>query len=73
MSGAKNLIVADQLRELFKGRGLKTSPAAVEAINREAQKLCLRTADRAIADKVKIVKAAHVPSLSASLGLSEEL
>ncbi len=71
--GEKNLIVTNQLRELFKGRGLKTSQAAVEAINREALKICLRAADCAIADKMKTVKAAHVPSMSAPLGFSEDL
>ena len=56
----RNIIIARQVRALFKARGLKTSRCALQAINREVLKLCLHARDKALADQMKTVKGAHI-------------
>ena len=62
-----SLVVTKKIKDLFKTRGLKTSQEAVDAINKEVEKLCFKTADKVISDKLKTVKAPHVPKLDAAL------
>ena len=62
-----SLIVTKKVKDLFKAKGLKTSQEAVDAINQQLEKLCLSAADKVIADKLKTVKAAHIPQLDSVL------
>lgn len=65
-----SLTVTKNIKDLFKQRGIKTSQGAVDAINREIEKLCLKAADNVIAEKLKIVKDSHIPQLDALLSAS---
>ena len=67
-----SLVVTKKIKDLFKERGLKTSQDAIDAINKELEKLCLKAADKVQADKLKIVKSGHVPELDALLDSSAE-
>ena len=67
-----SLVVTKKIKDLFKTKGLKTSQEAVDAINKELEVLCLKAADKVIADKLKTVKRAHVPSLSGVFNSSAE-
>lgn len=62
-----SLVIVKKTKDLFKERGLKTSSEAVEALSAQFEKLCHKTADNVIADKLKTVKAAHVPNLDSHL------
>ena len=65
-----SLVVTKKIKDLFKERGIKTSQSAIEAINREVKKLCLKSADNVLADQLKIAKANHVPKIDALLDSS---
>ena len=65
-----SLVVTKNIKELFRQKGIKTSQTAVDAINREIEKLCLKATDNVLADKLKIVKANHIPQLDALLDSS---
>ena len=67
-----SLVVTKNIKDLFKQKGIKTSQFAVDAINKEVKKLCLKAADNVLADKLKIVKADHVPELDALLDSSSD-
>ena len=67
-----SLVVVKTVREIFKKKGLKISKEAIQAINKELEKLCLKSADNVMADKLKIVKASHVPELDALLDSSSQ-
>ncbi len=67
-----SLVVTKNIKNLFKKRGIKTSQMAIDAVNKEVSKLCLKAADNVTADKLKIVKAGHVPELDALLDSSED-
>ena len=58
-----SLVVTKKVKNLFKTKGLKTSQEAVDALNKELEKLCFKTADRVIANSLKTVKAPHVPKI----------
>lgn len=66
-----SLVIVKKTKDLFKERGLKTSSEAIETLNKEFAKLCQAAADNVIADKLKTVKAAHVPNLDAKLSNSD--
>ena len=66
-----SLVVTKKVKDLFKTKGLKTSQEAVDAINKEVEKLCLKAADKVLADKLKTVKAPHVPRLDVALSSVE--
>lgn len=68
-----SLVVTKKVKDLFKEKGLKTSQEAVDAINQELKKFCLKAADKVIADKLKTVKAHHVPNLDSALGSDDNL
>lgn len=65
-----SLVVTKNIKDLFKQKGLKTSQQAIDAINKEIEKLCLKATDNVVADKLKIVKANHIPQLEALLNSS---
>ena len=67
-----SLVVTKNVKVLFKGKGIKTSQQAVEAINKEVEKLCLKAVDNVAADKLKIVKASHIPQIDALLDSSQD-
>ena len=58
-----SLVIVKKTKDLFKERGLKTSSEAVEELSRQFEKLCQKAADNVVADKLKTVKANHVPKL----------
>ena len=58
-----SLIIVKKTKDLFKERGLKTSAEAMEALNKQFENLCHKAADKVVADKLKTVKASHVPNL----------
>ena len=62
-----SLVIVKKTKDLFKERGLKTSSEAIEALNKEFEKICHKAADNVVADKLKTVKATHVPNLDMSL------
>ena len=62
-----SLVVTKNIKDLFKKRGIKTSQLAIDSVNKEVEKLCLKAADNVLADKLKIVKAGHIPELDALL------
>ena len=62
-----SLVIVKKTKDLFKERGLKTSSEAVEALNKQFEKLCYKAADNVEASKLKTVKAAHIPNLDALL------
>lgn len=66
-----SLVVTKKIKDIFKGKDLRTSDEAVQAINKELEKVCMRicsqAADRVRADKLKTVKAVHVPNLDSLL------
>jgi len=65
-----SLVVIKNIKDLFRQKGIKTSQQAIDAINKEVAKLCLKAADRVTAEKLKIVKAGHIPQLDALLDSS---
>lgn len=65
-----SLVVTKNIKNLFKEKGIKTSQLAIDAINKEIEKLCLKAADNVVAEKLKIVKANHIPQLDALLDSS---
>ena len=67
-----SLVVTKNIKDLFKQKGIKTSQSAIDAISAEIEKLCLKAADNVVADKLKIVKKAHIPQLDALLSSSSE-
>ena len=72
-----SLIVAKKIKDIFKEKGLRTSDEAIDAVNRELEKVCMRlcaqAADQVVADKLKTVKATHVPKLDALLDSSNNI
>lgn len=58
-----SLVIVKKTKDLFKERGLKTSSEAIDALSKEFEKICQKAADNVIADKLKTVKAVHVPNL----------
>lgn len=62
-----SLVIVKKVKDLFKEKGLKTSGEAIEVINQELRKLCLKAADQVIEDKLKTVKGVHVPKLDGLL------
>lgn len=62
-----SLVVTKKIKNLFKEKGLKTSQEAVDALDKELRKVCLKAADEAIAGKRKTVKGAHVPNVDGAL------
>ena len=68
-----SLVVTKKVKDLFKEKGLKTSQEAVDAINQELKKLCLVAADRVVSDKLKTVKAHHIPKLDSTLESGDDL
>jgi len=65
-----SLVVTKNIKDLFKQKGIKTSQLAIDAINKEVEKLCLKAADNVIAEKLKIVKDSHIPQIDALLDTS---
>ncbi len=59
-----SLIIVKKTKDLFKAHGLKTSDEAVRVLNEEFKKMCEKTADTVLTNKLKTVKGAHVPKLS---------
>ena len=68
-----SLLVVKKVRDVFKSKGIKVSQSAIDSLNQELEKLCLKTADNVSADKLKVAKSNHVPSLDPLLDSSEEL
>ena len=68
-----SLVVTKKVKDLFKEKGLKTSQEAVDAVNQQLKNLCLSAADKVLADKLKTVKAAHIPKLDSVLGSDDSL
>jgi len=72
-----SLVIAKKIKDIFKEKGLRTSDEAVAAVNKELEKVCMRicnqTADQVVADKLKTVKASHVPNLDALLSSSTNI
>ena len=68
-----SLVVTKKVKDLFKEKGLKTSQEAVDAVNQQLKNLCLSAADKVLADKLKTVKASHVPKLDSVLGSDDSL
>ena len=67
-----SLVVTKNIKSLFKESGIKTSQLAIDALNEEIKKLCLKAVDNVVADKLKIVKANHVPQIDALLDSSSK-
>ena len=65
-----SLIIVKKTKDLFKSRGLKTSDEAIKALNEEFEKICQKTADNVVANKLKTVKGVHVPKISLQLSSS---
>ena len=63
-----SLIIVKKTKDLFKARGLKTSDAAIKTLNKEFEKICQQAADTVVSNKLKTVKSAHIPKISASSG-----
>ena len=59
-----SLVIVKKTKDLFKTRGLKTSDEAIKAINAEVERICQKAADNVIANKLKTVKAPHVPTVN---------
>ena len=59
-----SLVIVKKTKDIFKSRGLKTSSEAIDALNKQFEKLCQKTADNVVADKLKTVKGVHIPDLS---------
>lgn len=66
-----SLVVAKKIKDIFKEKGLRTSEAAVVAVNKELEKVCMRlcdqAADKVVADKLKTVKPGHIPNMDSLL------
>ena len=58
-----SLVIVKKTKDLFKERGLKTSAEAIDALSKEFEKICQKAADNVINDKLKTVKAVHIPNL----------
>ena len=58
-----SLVIVKKTKDLFKEGGLKTSAEAIDALSKEFEKICQKAADNVINDKLKTVKAAHIPNL----------
>lgn len=59
-----SLIIVKKTKDLFKTHGLKTSDEAVKALDAEFKKMCQKTADTVLTNKLKTVKAVHVQKLN---------
>ncbi|MCY4321167.1 MAG: hypothetical protein OXC37_02000 [Bdellovibrionaceae bacterium] len=68
-----SLIVIKKIKDVFKSKGIKVSQSTLDSLNKELEKLCLKTADNVVADKLKVAKSNHVPSLDMLLDSSSEL
>ncbi len=69
-----SLVVTKKIKDIFKAKGLRTSDEAIVAVNQELEKVCMKlcaqAAERVVADKLKTVKATHIPKLDAFLDSS---
>ena len=61
-----SFIIVKKTKDLFKARGLKTSDEAIKSLNAEFEKLCQKSADNVLANKLKTVKSPHIPKLNLS-------
>ena len=68
-----SLLVVKKVKDVFKSRSIKVSQGSLDSLNKELEKLCLKTADNVMADKLKVAKPNHVPSLDALLDASSKL
>ena len=66
-----SLLVIKKIKDVFKSKGIKVSQNTLTNLNQEMEKLCLKTADNVLADKLKVAKPNHVPSLDAFLDSSK--
>ncbi|MDE0092684.1 MAG: hypothetical protein OXN83_05325 [Oligoflexia bacterium] len=67
-----SLLVIKKVKDVFKSKGIKVSQPTLISLNKELEKLCLKTADNVSADRLKVAKPNHVPSLDALLESSEK-
>ena len=67
-----SLIIVKKTKDLFKARGLKTSDEAIKSLNEEFEKICRKAAENVEANRLKTVKAVHVPKISLQLNTSSE-
>lgn len=54
------LVKASRVKAFLKERGLRTSQEALNTLNEEVKKLCLKAGDKTLADKLKTVKSSHL-------------
>lgn len=62
-----NLVTIRSIKTFFKEKNMKTSASAVQAINKEIEKLCLKAADQVLADNLKVVQGHHIPNIESLL------
>ncbi|MCZ0932620.1 MAG: hypothetical protein OXJ52_05665 [Oligoflexia bacterium] len=67
-----SLLVIKKIKDVFKSKGIKVSQNTLANLNKEMEKLCLKTADNVLANKLKVAKPNHVPSLDALLDSSDK-
>ena len=68
-----SLIVIKKIKDVFKSKGIKVSQSTLLSLNKEVEKLCFKTADNVSADKLKVAKPNHVPSLDPLLDSANKL
>ena len=66
------LVVSREVKKLFSSRGLRSSKAAVEALNREVESICQKAADVTLAHNLKIVQAVHIPRMETHLSAKSD-
>ena len=67
-----SLLVIKKVKDVFKSKGIKVSQTTLDSLNKEIEKLCFKTADNVVADKLKVAKPNHVPALDALLESSDK-
>ena len=67
------LINSKKVKGLLKTKGVRSSTDALNAINEELKKICLKTTDNVLSKKVKTAKPEHVPKVDILLSSSSPL
>ena len=57
------LIISKKVKQFLKTKGVRLSEGTLQAIDQEVKKLCLKTADNVLADKLKTARPLHVPKI----------
>ena len=67
------LINSKKVKGFLKNKGLRSSVDALIAINEQLEKICLKTVNNTLAQKIKTIKASQVPKIDPLLSSSSPM